>query len=77
MPILIAFVQLCNRDHIFILFKRTLGVAGIDVTLAEIEDLLQRYEWGTAYSFLINTDGEAIFHPRLKPSSEVKIILSF
>ncbi|EDV25350.1 uncharacterized protein TRIADDRAFT_55341 [Trichoplax adhaerens] len=51
--------------------NETLGVAGIDVTLAEIEDLLQRYEWGTVYSFLINTDGEAIFHPRLKPSSEL------
>ena len=50
---------------------RTIGVAGIDATLDEIETFLSRHQWGTVYSFLMNKHGEAIFHPKLKPSTKV------
>ncbi|KAK2155924.1 hypothetical protein LSH36_227g06072 [Paralvinella palmiformis] len=50
---------------------QTIGVAGIDATLDEIENFLSRHQWGTVYSFLMNKYGEAIFHPRLKPSTKL------
>jgi len=50
---------------------RTIGVVGVDATLEEIENFLNRHQWGTVYSFLMNMDGETIFHPRLKPSETV------
>ena len=50
---------------------RTIGVAGIDATLEETENFLSHHQWGTVYSFLINKQGETIFHPRLKPSTNV------
>ena len=50
---------------------RTIGVVGIDATLDEIENFLNRHQWGTVYSFLMNKEGETIFHPRLKPSEKV------
>ena len=50
---------------------RTIGVVGIDATLEEIENFLSHHQWGTVYSFLIDTQGETIFHPRLKPSTKV------
>jgi voltage-dependent calcium channel alpha-2/delta-3 len=52
--------------------RRTLGVVGVDATLEEIEHFLNRHTWGTVYSFVINTEGETIFHPRLKPSEDVR-----
>jgi hypothetical protein len=47
------------------------GVAGVDATLAEIENLLLNDRWGSVYAFLINEIGETIMHPLLKPSSEI------
>ena len=53
-------------------FSRTIGVVGIDATLEEIESILLNDQWGSVYAFLINSEGETIFHPRLRPSSEVR-----
>ena len=50
---------------------RTIGVVGIDATLEEIENILLNDQWGSVYAFLINNEGETIFHPLLRPSSEV------
>lgn len=50
---------------------RTIGVAGVDATLEDIDNFLSQHEWGTVYAFLMNNHGEAIFHPRLKPSKNV------
>ena len=55
----------------FITLYRTIGVAGIDATLEEIENFLAGHQWGSVYSFLMNKEGETIFHPRLKPSKNV------
>lgn len=52
--------------------KQTIGVIGVDCTLAELEYTLMRHQWGSVYSFLINKEGETIFHPLLKPSSGLK-----
>lgn len=52
-------------------YFRTIGVIGVDVTLEEIENILTGYTWGSAYAFLINNDGETIFHPLLRPSTQV------
>lgn len=57
---------MCDIRHF-----RTIGVIGIDVTLEEIENILTAYTWGSAYAFLINNDGETIFHPLLRPSTQV------
>ncbi|XP_067936801.1 voltage-dependent calcium channel subunit alpha-2/delta-1-like [Watersipora subatra] len=51
---------------------RVIGVVGVDCTLDEIEFKLARYQWGSVYSFLVNKDGETIFHPLMKPSSNLK-----
>ncbi|XP_067678444.1 voltage-dependent calcium channel subunit alpha-2/delta-2-like [Haliotis asinina] len=48
-----------------------IGVVGIDATLDEIENFLTKHQWGNVYSFLINNQGETIFHPRLKPSKKL------
>lgn len=53
---------------------RTVGVIGVDVRLDEIENILTGYTWGSAYAFLINNDGETIFHPLLRPSTQVLVI---
>ncbi|XP_041357381.1 VWFA and cache domain-containing protein 1-like [Gigantopelta aegis] len=45
-----------------------IGVVGVDATLDEIENFLTKHMWGSVYSFLINNQGETIYHPRLKPS---------
>ncbi len=57
---------MCSNFHF-----RTIGVIGVDVTLEEIENILTGYAWGSAYAFLINNDGETIFHPLLRPSTQV------
>ena len=44
---------------------------GVDATLDEIENLLTSNQWGSVYAFLIDKEGETIFHPLLKPSSGV------
>ncbi len=48
-------------------------MVGIDATLDEIENFLSHHQWGTVYSFLMNSEGETIFHPRLKPSTAVGV----
>jgi voltage-dependent calcium channel alpha-2/delta-3 len=48
--------------------RKLIGVAAVDVTLEEIENLLTNQHWGDVYSFLINKHGEAIFHPSLAAS---------
>ncbi|XP_055337095.1 voltage-dependent calcium channel subunit alpha-2/delta-3-like [Paramacrobiotus metropolitanus] len=48
---------------------KTIGVAGVDATLEEIEHFLIRYQWGSVYTFIINREGETILHPKLKQSS--------
>ena len=53
-------------------YHRTIGVVGIDATLEEIENILLNDRWGSVYAFLVNEDGEAIFHPLLRPSTEVR-----
>ena len=52
----------------------TIGVAGIDATLDEMETFLSHHQWGSVYSFLMNKQGETIFHPRLKPSTAVRMM---
>lgn len=52
---------------------RTIGVVGIDATLEEIENILLNDRWGSVYAFLVNEGGETIFHPLLRPSTEVRI----
>lgn len=44
----------------------------MDATLDEIENFLTKNQWGTVQSFLINKQGETIFHPKLKPSTNVR-----
>ncbi|BFY99384.1 hypothetical protein BsWGS_02424 [Bradybaena similaris] len=46
-----------------------IGVVGVDATLDEIENFLTKHQWGSVYSFLINSQGNVIFHPKLKPST--------
>ncbi|XP_070196192.1 voltage-dependent calcium channel subunit alpha-2/delta-2-like [Littorina saxatilis] len=48
-----------------------IGVVGIDASLDVIENFLSKHQWGSVYSFLINNNGETIFHPRLKPSKKL------
>lgn len=49
---------------------RLLGVAGVDVTLDDIEHVLSSKTWGSVYGFLINRhDGDAIIHPGLKSTT--------
>ena len=47
-------------------------MVGIDATLEEIENILLNDQWGSVYAFLVNEGGETIFHPLLRPSSEVR-----
>ncbi|XP_070555607.1 voltage-dependent calcium channel subunit alpha-2/delta-2-like [Ptychodera flava] len=51
--------------------NKVIGVAGIDATLEEIENLIVNEQWGSVYAFLINNEGETIFHPLMKPSSNL------
>lgn len=47
-----------------------LGVAGVDVTLDDIEHVLSSKTWGSVYGFLINRhDGDAIIHPGVKSTT--------
>ena len=55
-----------------LLLFRTIGVVGIDATLEEIENILLNDQWGSVYAFLVNEGGETIFHPLLRPSTEVR-----
>ncbi|GFO18775.1 voltage-dependent calcium channel subunit alpha-2/delta-2-like [Plakobranchus ocellatus] len=48
-----------------------IGVVGIDATLDEIENFLKKHQWGSVYSFLINSKAGVIFHPKLKPSTKL------
>ena len=59
-------------DDLLFCCSRTIGVAGIDATLDEMETFLSHHQWGSVYSFLMNNQGETIFHPRLKPSTAVR-----
>ena len=47
-------------------------MVGVDATLEEIENILLNDQWGSVYAFLVNEGGETIFHPLLRPSSEVR-----
>ena len=58
----------------FVLFFRTIGVVGVDATLDQIENFLTKHQWGNVYSFLINKEGETIYHPKLKPSTNVSFL---
>ncbi|KAJ7333705.1 hypothetical protein OS493_015788 [Desmophyllum pertusum] len=51
--------------------NKTIGVVGIDATLEEIENILLNDQWGSVYAFLVNERGETIFHPLLRPSTEL------
>ncbi|CAL1539791.1 unnamed protein product [Lymnaea stagnalis] len=48
-----------------------IGVVGVDATLDEIENFLTKHQWGSVYSFLINSKAGVVFHPRLKPSTKL------
>ncbi|XP_065176814.1 voltage-dependent calcium channel subunit alpha-2/delta-3-like isoform X1 [Sycon ciliatum] len=48
-----------------------LGVVGVDAVLDDLENTLLDDQFGLSYAFLIDTEGRAIVHPRLKPSSEL------
>ena len=49
---------------------RLIGVAGVDVTLDDIEHVLSSKAWGSVYGFLINRhDGDAIIHPSFKSTT--------
>lgn len=54
--------------------KKLIGVAAVDATLEEIENLLTSHQWGDVYSFLINKQGEAIFHPSLSATARQNVI---
>ncbi|XP_063400495.1 voltage-dependent calcium channel subunit alpha-2/delta-2-like [Mytilus trossulus] len=51
--------------------SKTIGVVGVDATLDEIENFLKKHQWGNVISFLINDQGETIYHPKLKPSTNL------
>ncbi|XP_038057398.1 voltage-dependent calcium channel subunit alpha-2/delta-3-like [Patiria miniata] len=51
--------------------EKLLGVVGVDCTLEEIENLIVNEQWGSVYAFLIDNYGGTIFHPLLKPSSDL------
>ncbi|CAF0843774.1 unnamed protein product [Adineta ricciae] len=49
---------------------RLIGVAGVDVTLDDIEHVISSKSWGSVYGFLVNRlDGDAIIHPGLKSTT--------
>lgn len=50
---------------------RTIGVVAVDLSLSEIDKILSNFTWGDVYAFVINKDGQAIFHPALDPKSGV------
>lgn len=61
-----------KQVNLFSSHLRTIGVVGIDATLEEIENILLNDQWGSVYAFLVNEGGETIFHPLLRPSTEVR-----
>lgn len=63
-------------SYVFEIYKilfRLIGVAAVDATLEEIENLLTSHQWGDVYSFLINKQGEAIFHPSLSATTRQNV----
>lgn len=60
-----------KTDETLFLPLRYIGVVGVDATLDEIENFLTKHQWGSVYSFLINSKAGVVFHPRLKPSAKV------
>jgi len=46
-------------------------VVGVDVRLADVEQILFSQQWGNLYSFMTNNEGEVIIHPRLTPAAQV------
>ena len=48
-----------------------LGVVTSSLSLEQFEKLLLNDIWGTAYAFMIDTEGEAMVHPRLTPPSHL------
>lgn len=45
-------------------------MAGVDVTLDDIEHVISSKSWGSVYGFLVNRhDGDAIIHPGLKSTT--------
>ncbi|XP_057289482.1 voltage-dependent calcium channel subunit alpha-2/delta-3-like [Hydractinia symbiolongicarpus] len=51
--------------------NQTIGVVAVDLSLSEIDKILSNFTWGDVYAFVINKDGQAIFHPALDPKSGV------
>lgn len=47
----------------------------MDATLEEIENILTSHQWGDVYSFLINKQGEAIFHPALSANARQNVLI--
>lgn len=69
---MVSWVHSCDIGLNNLLLSRTIGVVGIDATLEEIENILLNDQWGSVYAFLVNEGGETIFHPLLRPSTEVR-----
>lgn len=69
---MVSCVHSCDIGLNNLLLSRTIGVVGIDATLEEIENILLNDQWGSVYAFLVNEGGETIFHPLLRPSTEVR-----
>jgi len=47
-------------------FYSLIGVVGIDITIADLVNIVSTSRIGyDSYPFLINDDGEVIYHPRL------------
>ena len=65
--------MISNVFEIYNILFRLIGVAAVDATLEEIENLLTSHQWGDVYSFLINKQGEAIFHPSLSATTRQNV----
>ncbi|EGD73941.1 hypothetical protein PTSG_05636 [Salpingoeca rosetta] len=48
------------------------AVAGIDVSLETIEDLLMEEQWGEVYGFLVDDTGDTVLHPQLRPAADLR-----
>jgi hypothetical protein len=51
-------------------FPLLLGVVGHDVRLADFTALVQSFESGDSYAFLVDRQGNAIMHPRMSLSTD-------
>eukprot|EP01062_Namystynia_karyoxenos_P035385 TRINITY_DN25935_c0_g1_i1.p1 TRINITY_DN25935_c0_g1~~TRINITY_DN25935_c0_g1_i1.p1 ORF type:complete len:1289 (+),score=285.33 TRINITY_DN25935_c0_g1_i1:82-3867(+) len=47
------------------------GLVGVDVSFSDIGERIQSELWGDAYAFVLNRNGEAIVHPRLRDLEDV------